>query len=118
MERIIPPAWASGLPCSMCAVACAFGAMPTGVPAMRSDGYATLASANKFIRANLPVRRRKDYKRGERKTLSQLFGDPANRPAEKAVVCVLGHYVYVDGTTYWSFFENDDDEVVAIWELD
>ena len=111
MIRHNPSPALSQCPCSVVAVASALGHRPEGEPQLRADGYATLAAANKFIRANLPVKRRKDYKRGERPTLRDLNYDG------KAIVCVLGHYIYLDGDDYYSFFDNDNDDVVAVWEL-
>lgn len=32
-------------------------------------------------------------------------------------VCLLGHYIYIDNDNYYSFFDNDEDEVVCIWWL-
>ena len=98
-------------PCLLVAVASALGRRPEGKAELRDDGYATLRAANKFIRANLPVARRRDFKRGERPKLRELSF------AGKAIVCVLGHYIFLDGDDYWSFFDNEEDDVVAVWEL-
>ena len=112
MQRITPPPVYNGVPCLLVATGCALGHPPDGLLAdLHADGYAPLAVANKFIRNLLPVRRRRDFKRGERPTLNRLNFDG------KAIVCVLGHYVYLDGDTYYSFFDNQEDDVVAMWEL-
>ena len=112
MNRHVPSPALQMVPCSVVAVASALGRRPDGSPQLRPDGYATLAAANKFIRANLPIKRRKDFKRGERPLLRDLHF------TGKAIVCVLGHYIYLDGEDYYSFFENENDDVVAVWEID
>lgn len=121
MTRIEPdPLLYSGLPCSFVAVNCArqmnnenpafcVTEMPEGL--RKSDGYLTLNGLNKYSRAHLNVAKRKDYRRGERPKLRDLHLDG------KAVVVVYGHCIYVDGETYYSYFENEDDEVVAVWQL-
>ena len=35
----------------------------------------------------------------------------------KAIVCVLGHYIYINNNEYISYFNNDRDKVVAIWVI-
>lgn len=104
----------NGMPCLVVAVDLAKGIIqsPHGWPKLRKDGYALLNAANTWIRENLPVKRRKDYRRGKRPRLKDLHLDGM------AIVCVYGHYIFVDHELYWSFFDNDEDEVVAVWELD
>ncbi len=101
-------------PCLITAVDLAKGILdsPHGTPELKKNGYASLNAANTWIRQNLPVKRRKDYKRGERPKLKELHLDGL------AIVCVLGHYVFLDHEIYWSFFDNGEDDVVAVWELD
>ena len=115
MERITPKSYLSGYPCSLVAVSCALGMMPPDaaeyLTKLRKDGYATLAVSNRFTRDNLDVRKRVDYKRGQRPKLKELH------VTEKALVCVYGYLVYVEQETYWSFFDNENDEVVAVWYL-
>lgn len=109
MKRIEPRAW-DDQPCLIVAVSCALDKRPEDNPIYDKSGYATLASANKWIRQHLDVKRRVDYKRGERPKLREL-------PACKAIVCVYGHYLYMNGNTYYSFFENEEDDVVSVWFL-
>ena len=111
MQQIIPHEDLVGVPCSVVAVSCALGWTPAKGPVLYESGYATLAEANKYIRANLPVKKRIDYKRGERPALKDLH------LTGKAVVCVYGHFIFVDGEKYWSFFHNENDAVVAVWLL-
>lgn len=85
---------------------------PHDWPKIRRDGYASLNAANTWIRENLPVKRRRDYRRGERPKLKDLRLDGM------AIVCVLGHYIFLDHEVYWDFFDNDEDDVVTVWELD
>lgn len=115
MTRHDPMNYLHGYPCSVVATACAVGHMPAGTPEymekLKSDGYATLNTANRYIRDNLHVAKRTDYKRGQRPKLKDLHLDG------KAVVCVYGHLIYLDHEEYWSFFENENDDVVAVWKL-
>ena len=80
---------------------------------LKNDGYLTLRDMNRFVRSHLDVRKREDFKRGERKKLWVMISD--NK--EKAIICVLGHYIYVEGNTYYSFFDNAYDDVVTVWWL-
>ena len=113
MKRIEPDVIFDKYPCSIVAVGCAAGGvvMPADMDAYREDGYLTLKSMNRFIRYNLPVKRQVSYKRGERPKLKDL-----HHPG-KAIVCVLGHYLYLENEVYMSFYDNDEDPVVSVWEL-
>ena len=111
MQRVNPDKSLDGVPCSIVAVSCALGYIPNDLPSLRYDGYATLETANKFIRKYLSVKKRIYYKRGERPKLKELNIEG------KALVCVYGHMVYLDHDTYYSFFDNEEDDVVSIWLL-
>ncbi len=104
-------------PCSMVAVGCALGEDKDKVISraigLKNDGYLTLDNMNKYIRSLLDVQKKEYFKRGERMTLEELLKGNERR----AVVCLLGHYVYIDHEDYWSFFKNEMDEVVCIWWL-
>ncbi len=112
MVRIMPFEGYANLPCLICAVSCALGYIPCDLPMpeLKPDGYATLRVANKFIRKYLNITRRTDYKRGERPRLGDLNVD-------KALVCVYGHFVYVENGCYYSFFDNVGSNVVCLWEI-
>lgn len=79
----------------------------------REDGYLNLDDMNKFIRSKLPIKKKVYYKRTERITLKEFI----STNSERCVVCVLGHYLYVEDKSYWSFFDNDEDEVVCVWYI-
>ena len=127
MERIAPPDpnWIS-LPCSICAVKTALDFwvppklkddfkeinIPDGF-VVKKDSYVTLNSMNKLIRSNLPVRKRVNFKKGERPLLKDYI--PNNQ--ETAIICCLGHYIYQEYDKYYSFYNNDNDEVVSVWIL-
>ncbi len=117
--RIEPNAKYQGLPCSFVGVGCAYEdikhmcfctAMPEGI---KEDGYLTLDSANRFIRQFLSVKKKVYYKRDIRIPLKEFL----NQNTEKCCICVLGHFIYVSGSDYWSFFDNEDDPVVCVWYL-
>jgi hypothetical protein len=104
-----------GIPCSMTAVGCArqerHMTLP-GIPeGLQAGGYLPLKEGNTYIRKYLPVRRRRNFKRGERPHLEDLHFDGT------AIALVYGHYIYLDHEYYYSFFYNEKDEVVALWEL-
>lgn len=80
---------------------------------LKENGYFTLDKMNKFIRFVLPIKRKVYFKRNERMLLKDLLGSND----EKCIVCVLGHYIYVDCQDYWSFFDNENDEVVCVWYI-
>lgn len=116
MERNKPDWKLENMPCSVCAVACALnGDLPddtyTYMKKLHRDGYASLSLANSFIRNHLTVQRRRDFKQGERPKLKDLHCNG------RAIVCVLGHYIYLKDEEYWSFFDNEEDDVVAVWQL-
>lgn len=113
--RITPKSIYNGLPCSFVAVGCAVGEKNEDLmrfaDGLKDDGYLSLDNMNKYIRSLLPIQKKQYFKRGERPILKDLL----ENNQRKAVVCLLGHYVYVDGKDYWSFFENEYDDVVCIW---
>lgn len=116
MIQIIPKEHLMNYPCSVVAVASALNLKDKDIEIpdkLKSDGYLTLEEMNKYIRKNLKVKKKEYFKRDERKTLTELF----EHNDKKAIVCLLGHYIYVDSMEYYSFFNNDDDPVVCIWWL-
>lgn len=80
---------------------------------MRYDGYLRLRDMNQFAREYLPIAKRIDFKKNERPRLKEFLQTNETR----CCICVLGHYLYADAQTYWSFFDNDDDKVIAVWYL-
>ena len=115
MKHRLPAEKFREMPCIRVAVGCA-GADYETPGGLKDDGYCSLQTANKYIRERLKVIRRINFRRGERPTLKDLIkGEMLDKPA---IVCVLGHFLYVDGDTYYSFFKNGKDDVVAVWEID
>lgn len=117
--RITPNNKYNGLPCSYVGIGCAYEDIykkPFEEPMLgnlKDDGWSTLENTNKYVRSLLPVKKKVYYKRSERFTLRE-FLETNNA---KCLVCVYGHFVYVNGEGYWSFFENEDDKIVCIWYL-
>lgn len=118
MNRLLPDERLSCYPCCVVAVASAIGYNEAAsraalsrkwFPNTKPDGYVTLPDANQFIRSNLNIRKRIDYKRGERVKLKELCLN------DRAIVCLLGHYIYLDHNKYYSFFDNENDDVVTVW---
>ena len=113
MKRKNPPFDFLNTPCIITAVGTAKGSISkiNHLPDIRADGYTRLDEANRFIRANLAVKKSIEYRRGERPKLNEINLDG------KAIVCVLGHYLYLDHNEYYSFFDNLNDDVVRVWIL-
>lgn len=108
------------LPCSFVGVGCAFEdiykADFPGVLSeeLKEDGWLNLDDANRYIREYLPVKKKQYFKRNERSKLSLFLRDNTR----KCCVCVYGHFIYVNGHDYWSYFDNEDDDIVCIWYLE
>lgn len=116
--RHIPNKKYKGLPCSYVSTGCAYENL-TGetfkakLPVGLKGDWATLKLLNEYVRQHLTVKKKVYYKQSERFKLREFLAD--NK--ENAVVCVLGHSIYVKGNEYWSFFDNHNDDVVCIWFL-
>ena len=117
--RIIPKKKYRGLPCSYVGTGCAYenitgekftAPLPDG---LGDTGWATLRILNNYVRQYLPIEKKVYYKRSERFKLKDFLASNT----KKAGVCVLGHFIYVDGKNYWSFFNNDNDYNVCIWYI-
>ena len=113
--KITPKSIYRDLPCSIVSVGCAVGEADERVlenaKGLKDDGYLTLDDMNRYIRSLLPIQKKEYFRKGERLLLKDFLSGNKRR----AVVCLLGHYVYVEGENYYSFFDNDWDEVVCVW---
>ena len=120
MKRITPKDFYLDLPCSVVSIGCAsetlHGSFDYGKIkafseiASANDNYATLRSVNEQVRKYFNVKKYTYYTRAERKTLKEFRGI-------NAIVCCYGHFIYLNGDNYYSFFDNENDKVVAVWEL-
>ena len=120
MKRQIPGDIYRELPCSVVAVGCAMGIQsPDALQTLKSadlhsDGYLSLRAMETLIKANMEIRSKVYYKKDDR----PLLRDFAHaHKGEKAIICLLGHYIYFDGHDYHSFFWNGGDPVVQVWFL-
>lgn len=119
IKRIEPLDIFRNIPCSIVAVGTALNyRTPSQVASLKpyglnSDGYLSLNNATRFFNQYLRIRKRVDYPKYNRPTLMQLM--TGNK--YKAMVCVVGHLVFVSGETYYSFFDNLNDRVVTVWWL-
>ncbi len=113
IKRREPQGMFADIPCAIVAVGTALGQMPPKPEDLTPDGYLSLRGMNKYARGLLRISKAVQYKRGERPTLREFL--ETNR--QKAIVCVLGHFLYADGNTYWSFLRNANDPVVGVWYL-
>ena len=120
MKRIEPADIYRLKPCSVVAVGCALGLTEKSAlrglksPFLQPDGYLSLDGMNALVRARLAVKKRQNYRRGERPLLRDWAHE---HEGERAVVCVFGHYLYFDGHDYHSFLQNGGHEVVTVWYL-
>lgn len=126
MKRITPKDFYLDLPCSVVSIGTAeetlFGTFNYDKIKMFSDslrdndGYADLRSVNAQIRKHLPVKKYSYFPRIQRVTLQTWCN---SNKGVMAIVCVLGHFIFCDLTKncYYSFFDNNNDKVVAVWEL-
>ena len=127
MKRITPKDFYLDLPCSVVSIGCASellrGSFDYGKIkafseiASANDNYATLRSVNEQVRKFFNVKKYTYYTRAERKTLKELAILHNWKDGFKAIVCCYGHYIFVCNDNYYSFFENENDKVVAVWEL-
>ena len=117
----IPSEIYSELPCSVVAVGCALGMATREAviglisPKTHSDGYLSLKGMEALILANMAVDCKVYYKRDRRPTLAEFM--KANK-GRRAIICLLGHFVYFDGNDYHSYFFNDNDPVVQAWYVE
>ena len=121
MKRIEPGEMYRGMPCSVVSVGIARGCtdyreiLALIAPGTHKDGYLSLKNMDALILANLEVDCKVYYKRGQRMKLREFARANAGK---KAIICLLGHFVYFDGRDYYSFFSNGGDEVVQAWYLE
>ncbi len=119
MSRITPSAKYRGLPCSYVGTGCAYEDVfkkPFDIPlpeGLKDDGWLTLENENRYIRQYLPIKKKQYFKRNERITLWEFL----ETNTERCGVCVYGHFIYVNGKDYWSFFNNEEDPVVCVWYI-
>lgn len=115
MNQIIPDRKYKGLPCSIVAIGCATGGKIVNVNT-NNEGYATLKNADRVIRQNCMVKKYTYLPKEKRIPLWRAF---QGKQAGRFIICVLGHFLYADFSLqeYWSFFDNSNDMIVAVWEL-
>lgn len=121
MKRITPKDFYLDLPCSVVSIGCASERLHGSFDydkikafseqASANDNYAPLRSVNEQIRKFFKVKKYTYYPRAERKTLKEWWC------GKTVIVCVYGHYIFCEKESYYSFFDNSEDKVVAVWEL-
>lgn len=80
----------------------------------RSDGCLALSKMDMYVKLLFRVRKAIQYTKEKRFTLKEFL----QHNMIKCIVCVEGHYVYVDGKNYYSFFDNLEDKIVKIWYVE
>lgn len=124
MTRITPDSFYEGLPCSVVSIGCAmeklqgkfsYDKIKTFSEAASANGnYATLKSVGEQVRKFFNVKRYTYYPKADRKRLRELC---LQKGGIRGIVCVYGHFIFCDNYDYYSFFNNDYDYVVAVWEI-
>ena len=122
MKRITPKDFYLDLPCSVVSIGCASEALHGSFDygkikafseqASANDNYATLRSVNEQVRKFFNVKKYTYYTRAERKTLKEWAC------GKTAIVCTYGHFIFTFGDSYYSYFDNLNDKVVAVWEIE
>ena len=46
-----------------------------------------------------------------------IYAEFLKNNEQKAIICLLGHYIYAERENYWLFFDNETDPVVCVWWL-
>ena len=123
MKRVTPKDFYLDLPCSVVSIGCASETLhgifdyvkikAFSEQASANDNYATLRSVNEQVRKFFNVKKYTYYTREQRRTLKEFRGEG------RAIICCYGHFIFADFTQdcYYSYFDNDNDKVVAVWEL-
>ena len=117
MIRKEPPKSYESEPCSIVALLCYNGLYDKTLyeyaEQFVSEGYMSLADMTKVIKEFfIQFKVYKYFKKNIRPFLRQLdFKD------KEAIACVEGHYIYIKNNVYYSFFDNNNDKVVAVWYL-
>ena len=124
MNRIQPSFFYQDLPCSVVSIGCAmeklqgkfsYDTIKTFSEQASANGnYATLQSVGEQVRRFFNVKRYTYYPRAQRRRLGDLC---LQKGGIRGIVCVYGHFVFCDNFDYYSFFNNENDMVVAVWEI-
>ena len=118
--QIIPNERFNSMPCSMVSLYYAYKDLYKQyikideIVRTRQDGYLALSKMNTYANLLFKVKKAQQYGSTKRFTLKEFL----KSNDKKCVVCVLGHYIYVDGKDYYSFFNNENDKVVKIWYVE
>lgn len=116
LKRYDPKEAYSYLPCSLVAMYQVRDLLRLKIepvsPLTNKEGYATLQAVNKAIKQSFKCKRYVYIAKNKRYTLNDF------KENGLFIVCVLGHYLVVENKKYYSFFNNDNDEIVAFWEIE
>ena len=118
--QIIPNERFNSMPCSMVAMYYAYKDIYKQyikideIVRTRQDGYLALSKMNTYANLLFKVKKAQQYGSTKRFTLKEFL----KSNDKKCVVSLLGHYIYVDGKDYYSFFNNENDKVVKIWYVE
>lgn len=118
--QITPSNRLNNMPCSMVVLYVAYALNYyksvdiANIVRTRPDGYLALSKMNMYINLLFHVKKAQQYGSSKRFTLKEFL----KTNDKNCIICVLGHYIYVEGKNYYSFFNNDNDKVVKIWYVE
>lgn len=105
-------------PCSYIGIGCAYeNIYGRDFDVLKSEdlsSYPFVKDIDKYIRQYFKVDDMHYLKGSERITFKQFLATNT----KECLVYVYGHFMYVNGKDYWSFYNVDHCEVVCIWYLD
>lgn len=118
--QIIPSNYFNNMPCSKVALQLAYADIyyksidANEIVKTRADGYLSLKRMDMYCNLLFHVKKAKLYGSTKRFTLKEFL----ETNDKQCIVCILGHYIYVDKKNYYSFFNNEYDKVVKIWYVE
>lgn len=95
-------------PALVSAVTMALGEKPKNAPEL-NNGWASLEAADAWISQNLMVRSVVDYRKPFRPKVQDFS------MTGRAIACVVGSFVYVEGNQYWSFEDLAMRSIIRVW---
>lgn len=124
-DKVAADQFLSTQPCSVVALNCALKDFVLIEEPKKFDdelkcwtfGYLKLNDFHKVIKKYFPKVKKHIFEKQNRETLFDADYHYDAFVLAKAIACVKGHYIYVNNDTYYSYFNNDNDELVAVWFL-
>ena len=122
----IPARFFENRPCSVVAINCAlkdFGKIDddltdlSDIVEINENGYLSIANMDKVVKHFFTTAKKRYFGKKDRISLFSHHWYYDTFANKRAIVCVEGHYLYITNYNYYSYFNNTNDLVVAIWFL-